>query len=189
MDQTQTEQITRLLYRARDGDAQAFDDLFQVVYEELRRVARSVRRAGGSDTINTTALVHEAYVKLTPSKSLSWKDRSHFLGVAARAMRQVLVNAAEKRSTQKRGGDQIAVSFDEAKHGQLVSLSEGVIELNQALEVLEAANPRQVRVVECRFFAGLTVEETAEALGVSEPTVKRDWRFARAWLFDQLERA
>ncbi len=177
--------VTQLLHQARQGDAEAFDHLMGVVYEELRRVARGVRRSGASETLNTTALVHEAYVKLTPSRELSWKDRSHFFGVAARAMRQVLVNAAGKRSAQKRGGGKPDISFDEEQHGLTIS-PEGVIELNRALEALEASNPRQVRVVECRFFAGLSIEETSEALGVSAPTVKRDWRFARAWLSEQM---
>lgn len=173
--------VTQLLHRAHEGDAEAFDRLFEMVYDELRRLARSVRRRGAPETVNTTALVHEAYVKLTPSKALSWKDRSHFFGVAARAMRQVLTNAAEMRSAKKRGGGEVALSFDERRHGMSVSPDQ-MLDLNRALEQLETANPRQVRVVECRFYAGLSVEETAEVLGVSEPTVKRDWRFARAWL-------
>jgi len=178
-------EVTQLLRRASEGDEEAFEGLFEMVYEELRRLAHGVRRSGAPETINTTELVHEAYMKLTPSRELSWKDRSHFYGVAARAMRQVLVNAAEKRATLKRGGGQVKVSFDEARHGAGIS-PERVVEVNQALQVLEQANPRQARVVECRFFAGLSVRETAEALRVSEPTVKRDWRFARAWLAQEL---
>lgn len=178
-------QVTQLLHRASEGDEQAFEGLFDLVYEELRRLARRVRQGGAPETLSTTALVHEAYIKLTPSHDLSWRDRSHFFGVAARAMRQVLVDAAEKRAAQKRGGGQAAVSFDEDRHGAWIA-PERVIGVSQALELLEQANPRQVRVVECRFFAGLSVRETAHALDVSEPTVKRDWRFARAWLAQEL---
>ncbi|MEZ4426021.1 MAG: ECF-type sigma factor [Gemmatimonadota bacterium] len=186
MSQPTPEAVTQLLRRAHAGDDGAFDQLFDVVYDELKRLAQAVRRSGGSETINTTALVHEAYVKLTPSKQLSWADRSHFFGVAARAMRQVLIAAAEKKSAKKRGGGQAPVEFDEQLHGGLVQPDQ-LLDLDRALATLEAANPRQARVVECRFFAGLSVEETAEALGVSEPTVKRDWRFARAWLTDALQ--
>lgn len=178
-------EVTQLLRRARDGDEQAFDQLFEVVYDELRGMARAVRRSGASETINTTALVHEAYVKLLPSQSLPWNDRSHFFGVAGRAMRQVLVRAAEKRSAKKRGGGKAPVSFDEELHGRAFD-PERVLDLDAALKALEESNPRQARVVECRFFAGLSVEETAQALDVSEPTVKRDWRFARAWLAEAL---
>jgi len=188
MSEADRSDVTRLLHRARDGDDGAFDRLFEVVYEELRGMARAVRRSGASETINTTALVHEAYVKLIPSKSLSWNDRSHFFGVAARAMRQVLVRAAEKRSAKKRGAGKAAVSFVEELHGGVVD-PEKVLDLDAALRALEETNPRQARVVECRFFAGLSVEETAQALGVSEPTVKRDWRFARAWLAETLSEA
>ena len=178
-------EVTRLLHRARDGDDDAFDALFDVVYQELRGLARSVRRAGASETLNTTALVHEAYVRLIPSKALSWNDRSHFFGVAARAMRQVLVRAAEKRATKKRGGGQVAVPLDEERDGVAFD-PHRLIDLDAALSALEKENPRQARVVECRFFAGLSVEETAAALEISEPTVKRDWRFARAWLAEEL---
>ncbi len=186
MSASRSDEVTRLLHRAREGDAEAFDALFEVVYGELRKLARSVRRSSGSETLNTTALVHEAYVKLTPSRALDWTDRKHFFGVAARAMRQVLVNAAERRSAIKRGGGQVPVSFDEALHGSVRS-ADSVLALDAALSDLDAANPRQARVVEYRFFAGLSVEETAAALEVSEATVKRDWRFARAWLADRID--
>ncbi len=188
MSEADRSEVTQLLHRARDGDDAAFDRLFEVVYHELRGMARAVRRSGASETINTTALVHEAYLKLIPSKSLSWNDRSHFFGVAARAMRQVLVRAAEKRSAKKRGAGQAAVSFVEGVHGGVLD-PEKVLDLDSALRSLEEVNPRQARVVECRFFAGLSVEETAQALGVSQPTVKRDWRFARAWLAETLSEA
>ncbi len=177
-------EVTRLLHSAADGDEQAFDRVFQLVYDELHRLARIIRRGKASETLNTTALVHEAYVRLVPSQKLEWAGRGHFLAVAARAMRQVMVRAAERKTTAKRGGGEAPIAFEEELHGSSgdqVS-PERVLVLDEALARLEALEPRQARVVECRFFAGLSVEETAGALGISEPTVKRDWRAARAWL-------
>ncbi len=188
------EGITRLLESASAGDAEAFDRVFEVVYEELRRLARQVRRARASETLNTTALVHEAYLRLLPSSDLAWKNRGHFMAVAARAMRQVLVRAAERRAATKRGGGKADLPLDEAagrspgEAGGGVE-PEGVLLLDAALGRLEALSPRQARVVECRYFAGLSVEETAQALEISEPTVKRDWSAARAWLARELSSA
>ncbi|MCA9736520.1 MAG: ECF-type sigma factor [Gemmatimonadota bacterium] len=181
------EEITRLLESASSGDGEAFDRVFRVVYDELRGLARLVRRGRASETLNTTALVHEAYLRLLPSQGLAWQGRSHFMGVAARAMRQVLVRAAERRSAIKRGGGDEPVSLVESQHQRLGGdvgqvEPERILVLDAALSRLEALSPRQARVVECRFFAGLSVEETAQALSVSEPTVKRDWSAARAWL-------
>lgn len=182
--------VTRLLRSAAAGDEAAFDRVFQAVYDELRRLARHVRRGRASETINTTALVHEAYLRLVPSRDLDWEGRSHFLGVAARAMRQVLVRAAERKAAAKRGSGQADVSLDDAPAGALAGAvgvePEGVLALDAALDRLEALSPRQARVVECRYFAGLSVGETAVALEISEPTVKRDWRAARAWLAREL---
>ena len=178
-------EVTQLLHRARDGEDGAFDALYHLLYDELRRLARSVRRSGASETLNTTALVHEAYVRLIPSRDLSWNDRSHFFGVAARAMRQVLVRAVEQRATRKRGGGMVAVPLSEARDGVAFD-PHRFLALDEALSALERESPRQARVVECRFFAGLSVEETAAALEISGPTVKRDWRFARAWLAEEL---
>jgi RNA polymerase sigma factor (TIGR02999 family) len=181
--------ITRLLEAASAGEAEAFDRVFQLVYDELRRLARQVRRGRGSETLNTTALVHEAYLRLLPSRELGWEGRSHFLGVAARAMRQVLVRAAERRSSAKRGGGLSVLPLDEALQrppdGAGVD-PERILALDGALRRLEVLSARQARVVECRYFAGLSVEETAAALGISEPTVKRDWSVARAWLAREL---
>ena len=181
------EEITRLLASASAGDATAFDQVFQLVYDELRRLARQVRRGRASATLNTTALVHEAYLRLLPSQELAWESRSHFMGVAARAMRQVLVRAAERRATAKRGSGSAHVPLEESFQRPLGSESEGVeperiLALDAALGRLETLSARQARVVECRFFAGLSVEETARTLDISEPTVKRDWSAARAWL-------
>jgi RNA polymerase sigma factor (TIGR02999 family) len=186
-NQTRDHEVSALLASASAGEREAFDRLFHLVYDELRRLARQVRRGRASDTLSTTALVHEAYLRLLPSRGLAWEGRSHFMAVAARAMRQVLVRAAERHATAKRGGGQVDLSLDESAHRPLQVDAAMVdptrlLALDSAVSQLEAFSPRQARVVECRFFAGLSVEETAQALAISEPTVKRDWSAARAWL-------
>jgi len=179
-------QITRLLNDLQEGDGEAFDDLLPLVYDELRRLARVVRHGRASPTLNTTALVHEAYIKLVPDGEAEFASRLHFMRVAARAMRQVLASAYRRRSAERRGGDDRPVTLDEQFMGK--SLPEPqMIALEDALQRLEDMAPRQAAVVECRFFAGLTIPETAEALGVSTATVNRDWRTARAWLRTQME--
>lgn len=177
--------VTRLLEAVREGNHQAMDDLFAMVYEELRRLARVVRRGRAGETLNTTALVHEAYAKLVPSPSLDVESRTHFFRVVARAMRQVLVNAAEARMAAKRGGNWVPVTLHDHPAERPLD-AETLLALDAGLRELETLDPRQVRIVECRFFAGLSVPETAETLGISEPTVKRDWRAARAWLAQRL---
>ena len=183
--------VTRLLDAAGCGDDEAFRRVFDLVYDELHRLASQVRRGRASETMNTTALVHEAYLHLLPSQDLEWKNRGHFMAVAARAMRQVLVRAAERRTAEKRGGGQRPTSLDEGLHamagGPATRVTpERIVALDEALHRLEEFAPRQARVVECRYFAGLGVDETAAALEVSEPTVKRDWKTARAWLAREL---
>ncbi|MGA7304557.1 MAG: ECF-type sigma factor [Rhodothermales bacterium] len=175
------EDVTALLHAAGSGDQRAFDQLYAMAYQELRRLAHNVRSGRGAQTLNTTALVHEAYIKLAASKNPAWVDRVHFLRIAARAMRQVLIDAAQRRTAQKRGGKAIPIEFDERVHSSLVD-PESLLALEDALKQLEAVDERQAQVVECRFFGGLTIEETALALGVSDSSVKRDWRTARAWL-------
>ena len=176
--------VTQLLHAARDGDDDALDALIPMVYDELRDLARAVRRRGSNATIDTTGLVHEAYEKLVPS-DVEWNDRSHFFRVAARAMRQVLIDAARRRQADKRGGKGPDVSFDDNLYARPVDDAE-LLALDDAINRLAELDERQARIVECRFFAGLTVAETAAALGISEPTVYRDWRAARAWLAAQL---
>lgn len=178
MNDARREAVTALLVAARDGDEAAFRQLYEQLYAELRRLARLVRSGRGSPTLNTTALVHEAYLKLVPGEGIVARDRSHFLRIAARAMRQVLVDAARRRRTRDRGLEQVRLEAS----GTLETLSGDILELDAALTALEAVHPRQASVIECRFFAGLTVTDTAAALEISEPTVKRDWRVARAWL-------
>lgn len=180
----QDENSTAMLLTAvRAGDSAAFDRLFARVYAELARVAHRVRRGNVGDTLDTSALVHETYLKLLPAGrgEPAWTDRTHFLAIAARAMRQVLVNAAHARLTEKRGGGMIPVAIDNVPVAAPVR-PEHLIALDEALAQLATLDVRQARVVEARIFAGLTVEETADVLGVSVPTVQRDWRAARAWL-------
>ena len=161
------------------------NDLFSVTYEELRRLAALVKRSDPGATLNPTALVHEAWLKLASSPAFVATSRLHFKRIAARAMRQLLVESARRRSSQKRGGAAAAVTFDEAL-GQTASCDEDILKLDTALEELARLNPRHAVMVESRFFGGLDVHETAELLEVSEATILRDWRAAKAWLAHEL---
>src|SRR5689334_22761751 len=164
------------------GDRQALDHLFSVTYEELRRLASSVRRGDPSATLSPTALVNEAWLKLAGSPSVAATSQLHFKRIAARAMRQLLVEAARRRNANKRNsGAEITVAFDEALQ-KAPKGSQNILALNDALDELARMNPRQAEMVESRFFAGLDIPETASLLNVSEATVLRDWRAAKAWL-------
>lgn len=181
-------EITRLLAAWKDGDADAGEQLLPLVYGELRRIARGQRRRLTSgDTLSTTALVHEVYLKLADAGALRIQDRGHFFAIAATAMRQLLVDAARRRGAAKRGGPAhhtdlpTAVAADEPG-GQMVD----VLALDTAMSRLADLEPRLVRLVELRFFAGLSVEETADAMELSARTVKRDWQKARLFLYHQL---
>jgi RNA polymerase sigma factor (TIGR02999 family) len=177
--------LTLLLEGLRRGEEEAGAELYALAYGELHRIARAQRRNwSGNETINTTALVHEAFLKLARGAG-DWKDRAHFLSVAARAMRHVLINYAAASQAARRGGGATPVPLD-AAHAAVEATVEDVLALHRALERLSQRSERQVRVVECRFFAGLSVAETAEVLGVSRETVKRDWTLASAWLRLQL---
>ena len=187
---TDSGDVTRLLAQASHGDAGAVDRLVPILYEELRRLAHlRMRGERPGHTLGTTALVHEAYLDLAGLDRMTWRDRAHFLAVAARAMRRVLIDHAESRDAQKRGGGQRAITLDE--EAELVlgggSRADELLALDEALVRLAAVSERQCRVVECRFFAGMTVEETAEALHTSPATVKREWTVARAWLHRELD--
>lgn len=171
-----------------EADKAALDQLFSTTYEELRRLASRVRRDDPSETLNPTALVNEAYLKLAGSLPSMPASRLHFKRIAARAMRQVLVEAARRRKARKRGGGAALVTFDEALNAP-VDGSEDLLSLDGALEDLARINPRQATMVEYRFFGGLDLSETAELLHVSESTILRDWRAARAWLALELRRA
>jgi RNA polymerase sigma factor (TIGR02999 family) len=169
------------------GDRPALDRLFSATYEELRVLAARVRGNDPSETLTPTALVNEAYIKLADSLRLEPASRLHFKRIAARAMRQVLVEAARRRKAQKRGGSYAFVTFDDALDATL-STSEDVLALDAALEGLARIQPRQAAMVECRFFGGLDLVETAQVLEVSESTILRDWRAARAWLALEIKR-
>lgn len=162
----------------RDG----LDALFSHAYEELRRLASAVRRGDGSRTITPTVLVHEAWLRLARDTAIPATDELHFKRIAARAMRRVLIEAARARKAEKRGGGSPLVTFDEALAGGGAAAPDDVLALDAALDELARLNPRQAQVVEHRFFGGLEMAEIARALEVSETTVERDWRAARAWL-------
>ena len=177
---------TELLLAWSGGDHQAFDLLVPMVHEELRRLARGyMARERAGHTLQPSALVNEAYVRLIELKRMRWQNRAHFYAMSARVMRRILVDHARARHNKKRGGGLAKVSLHEAL---LVSGDEGqdLVALDAALSALEAEHPRQAQVVELRFFGGLSLEETAEALHISIDTVKRDWRFAKLWLLSQL---
>lgn len=169
-----------------DADREALDRLFSATYEELRRLASSVRRDDPGSTLSPTALVNEAWLKLAASPEVARTSPLHFKRIAARAMRQVLIEAARRRKAGKRGGGAPVVTFDEALQVG-VSSAEELLALDATLEEFARINPRQAQMVESRFFGGLDVAETAELLGVSEATVLRDWRAARAWLARELK--
>jgi RNA polymerase sigma factor (TIGR02999 family) len=183
---SQGPEITELLNDLRKGRKEALDRLFPVVYAELRRIAhRQLRRGQGSGTLGTTALVHEAYIKLVAPSRAEWQDRAHFFAVASMAMRQILVDSARQRIAGKRGGSRRRVALDDEAIG-VEDRAEALLELDEALTKLAAVDARLARVVECRFFGGLTEEETAEALGVTARTVQRDWVKARGLLHGEL---
>jgi len=179
--------VTALLAELTKGNSDAGAKLIPLVYDQLRRLADGyMRRERSGHTLQTTALVHEAYLKLLGQHSVDWQNRAHFFGIAAQVMRRVLVDHARGHCREKRGSGQEAVPLDEA----LVfspERSEEFLELNSALERLSNLDARQGQIVEMRFFGGLTVEETAEVLGISPKTVKRDWTVAKAWLHGELK--
>jgi len=180
------EDVTELLHAASAGDDNAMDRLMPIVYDRLRAIAHGRMQGERRDhTMSTTALVHEAYLKLVDLDRIQYRDRAHFFAIAAQAMRYILVDYAERRNAQKRGGDRSRVPIEYAPlmtdHQAL-----DILALDHALDRLGELSDRQHRVVECRFFAGLTIAETATALDVSPATVKRDWNLARAWLNREL---
>ena len=186
--------VSALVEALAAGDREALNPLFPLVYEELRGLAHRQRRQWDGDlTLNTTALVHEAYLKLAGQRQLPTESRAHFLGIASRAMRHILCNYARDRRRQKRGGGQPHLPLEDADPaaGTALDLSadqaDRLAGLDEALRRFEAIAERQCRVVECRFFGGMSVDETAAALGVSPRSVKRDWAFARAWLLREMQ--
>lgn len=181
-------EITALFRDLRKGDRTVLGEVIPLLYDELHRMAGQ-RLAGQpvGHTLSATALVHESYLKLLGASSGSFTDRAHFLSVAAIAMRHVLVNHARARAARKRGGGRMPITLEEGLLGHEEVPATEILALDEALDRLDALSPRQRAVVECRFFGGLTWEEVAEALSVSVPTARRDWRIARAWLARELE--
>jgi RNA polymerase sigma factor (TIGR02999 family) len=182
-------EVTQLLSEYRGGRREALDQLLPIVYGELRvMAARYLRGERGDHTLQPTALVHEAYVRLVDQRDVDWQNRAHFFGVAAQIMRRLLVDHARASQRRKRGGGQLKVPLEEA--GDVAGAAGGnevdLLALDDALERLAALSPQQGRVVELRYFGGLSIEETAEVLGVSTMTVKRGWAMARAWLHREL---
>jgi len=180
--------VTQLLEQARGGDSLALEKLVPLVYGELHRLAaRYVRRERPGQSLQATALVHEAYLRLLKDDDLSFQNRAHFLGIAARSMRQILVEHARARGAEKRGGARRRITLDESvAAGEARDVD--LLALDEALDRLARQDANQARIIELRFFGGLTNEETAEALGISPATVKRAWTVARAWLFRELTR-
>jgi RNA polymerase sigma factor (TIGR02999 family) len=178
--------VTRLLLNWGAGDRQALDELTPLVYEELRRLAsRYLRRERADHTLQSTALVHEAYMRMVDQRNVKWQNRAQFFGLAAEMIRRILVDHARAHRAEKRGGEAVKLALDEALDAAAGRDME-LVRLDEALKKLAELDPQQSRIVELRYFGGLTIDETAESLGVSPATVKRDWVVAKAWLRRQL---
>lgn len=187
MPDTSTQELTQMLIQLSEGKTQVVNDILPLIYDELRSLASNYLRRERSDhTLQPTALVHEAYIKLIDQTQVKWQNRAHFFGIAANIMRRILVDYARKHHAEKRGGDAEKMPLEE----EILIVSEGksaeLLALDEALENLAKVDPQKSKIVELRYFGGLSVEETAEVLGVSEITVKRHWRMAKAWLYGQL---
>ena len=178
--------ITQLLDAARGGDANATEALFNAVYQELKGLAHfNRRRWHGQETMNTTALIHEVFLKMSRGAGSNYNNRTHFFATASKAMRQVLVNYAKQQQAAKRGGNALRVTLDESVFATQASADE-LLQIHQLLTDLAKAHPRRSQIVECRVFGGMSVEETASAMGISTATVKRDWRLATAKIYEEL---
>lgn len=181
-------QVTRLLVNWKKGDADALDQLMPLVYQELRQLAGGyLRNERLNHTLQPTALLHEAYIRMVDQKMPEWQSRAHFFGVAARLMRQILVDHARTHKASKRGAEQRKISLEDAPPVYGPESKAGILSLDQALTKLASFDERKARVLEMRAFGGMSVEDTAQALGVSEPTIKRDMRLAQAWLRRELQ--
>ena len=181
-----SEEVTQLLVAWSDGNQAALDQLMPLIYRELRRLARRRLVAEKADnTLQTTALVHEAYLRLIGQKAVQWQNRAHFFALAAQMMRRILVDYARSRRYTKRGGGAQKVSFEESM--AVSSRAADVIALDEALTTLAEIDPRKSKMIELRFFGGLSIEETAKVLGVSPGTIKRDWTLAKAWLQHEID--
>jgi RNA polymerase sigma factor (TIGR02999 family) len=187
MDAPQSSDVTELLIEWSEGDREAMDRLMPLVYAELRRMAlRYLQRERRGHTLQPTALVHEAYLKIVDQKRVQWQNRAHFFAIAAQAMRRILVDHARTKLATKRGGEEQKISLDEGTIDIRDERASSMIALDDALRRLAETDPEKSRVVELRYFGGLSIEETAHALGNSTATVTRHWRLAKAWLYQEL---
>lgn len=181
-------QITKLLLQWREGKTEALDELVPLVHDELRRIARNfMRRQNPGHTLQTTALVNEAFIRLVDSNRVNWQDRNHFFAISAQLMRRVLVDVARRKNSLKRGGERVQVTLDD-KLNVSDEKETDLIALDEAMSLLAELNPRQSQIVELRYFGGLTEEQIADTMEISSRTVRRDWNLARAWLFRELNR-
>jgi RNA polymerase sigma-70 factor, ECF subfamily len=181
-------ELTRMLRAWSDGDREALDRLTPLVMDELRRIAhRYIDRERGEHTLQATALVNEAWLRLVDTNDVRWEDRAHFFGICARIMRRILIDAARARMTEKRGGGALRVTLDAEL--PVITRDAEILDVEEALQALSVVDERKARVVELKFFGGLSMEETAHVLGISEQSVHRDWRLARSWLLRELSRS
>ena len=181
------QEFTQLLVNWRNGDKSALDEMTPVLYEELRRIARRLLSAERPDhTLQPTALVHEAYMRLIVQRSVDWRNRAHFLGIAATMMRRILINHAKAHQAAKREGFAAAISLQDAL-GVFTNPQVDLLDLDHSLDRLTELDPQQGKVVELRYFGGLSIEETAEVLGISLSTTKNHWLFARTWIFHEIK--
>ncbi len=186
MDTPNNIEVTQLLADLRTGQHQAHEQLFPIVYSELRKIAANYMRRERTDhTLQATALVHEAYMQLVDQTRVTWQNRAHFFGVAAQLMRRILVDHARSQNALKRGGDAQKISLDDSV-GLAAGPAVAFDELDEALNRLHELDPNQAKIIELRFFGGLTVEEVSEVIGLSTATIEREWRMAKAWLHNQL---
>ena len=186
---TTKNQVTRILRAASEGDSGVAAELLPLVYEELRRIAGgAMAKEPPGQTLQPTALVHEAYLRLVGDPDLVWENRRHFFAAAARAMRRILIDRARRKRTVKHGGELERVNLDDAEAQPAKEQPEELLALDEALEQLEHFDSRKAQVVILRYFGGLSVEETANSLGISPTTVKQEWKFARAWLYSEMRR-
>lgn len=181
-----SQNITQLLNSASAGDSFALDNILPIVYNELRKISsKYLREEYKKHTLQTTELVHEAYIKLIGNQNLTWESKAHFFGIAARSMRQILVDYARKKKSDKRGNGKTQITLDEVNF-IIDDSEEQILNLNEALIKLEKMEERSCKIVELKFFSGLSIEEIAEMLNISVATVKRDWQFAKAWLYREI---
>jgi RNA polymerase sigma-70 factor, ECF subfamily len=189
MNHEETPQITQMLIELTEGNQDVVNLILPHIYDELRRLAGSyLRRERGNHTLQPTALVHEAYMKLIDQRNVKWQNRAHFFGIAAQVMRRILMDHARKHMAGKRGGNAEVLPLEEEILVVSQDKNAELIALDDALEDLAKMDPQKAKVVELRYFGGLSIEETAEVMGISVPTVNRHWRMAKAWLFAQLDR-